>query len=174
MIESGYNSFTINSHFVPYSGERDIFDQIELFSNAKAVAWYFDKIVFYSIVNSVWVDQKVELKYLVRLRLFNKDKELHVWRSNRILKARIRVDNDGPDVLCVDAMPVLNGTHFISQPTGIEATEEKGTRYFLPYPELKIPVHSERIRLLTRNYIGWDEIEQAGYIDSRFLDFITL
>ncbi|MDP2692016.1 MAG: CRISPR-associated protein Csx19 [bacterium] len=170
-----YELKTCNTQVKSITDDQALMECIKTFSKAKAVAWYYDEIVFYSIENNLWNTAAKGLDELVRLRIFNNDQELHIWRSNGVLKGRLRADTKGNDIECVDAMPLLNGTAFDKLNPGIIASEEKGIHYYLPYPELEILVGSKnRIALLTRNYIGYSDIGQAGYIDCRFVDFKTV
>jgi len=154
------------------SDERKMPEFINAFKTAKAVAWYYDEIVFYNIEDNNWNTPMKGFDELVRLRIFNKNEELHIWRSNGVLKGRQRVDSKGDETEYLDAVPLLNGTTFDFADLGIVATEEKGINYYLPYQALKTLVSSEnRIVLKTRNYIGYSEIGQAGYVDCRFIDF---
>jgi CRISPR-associated protein (TIGR03984 family) len=155
-----------------FSDEKEILMQIKAFANAKAVVWYYDKICFCRIENNIWNTPLTELAELVRLRIFDKDSELHIWRSNGLLKSRRRNDSAGDDVEYIIGKPLLNGTSFKTEKTGIVATEEKGIHYHLPYPELEILADTKnRIVLITRNYIGYSDIGQAGFVDCRFVDF---
>ena len=143
------------------------------FKNAKAVAWYFDAIVFYNIENGKWskpLRDNLE-EELVRLRVFDEYKEMHIWRSNGELKGRLRTDADGNTIGYVKGNQFLNGTSFDKTETEIIAKEDKGTYYELPYPDFKNIKSDGRLVLVTRNYIGYNDIGQAGYIDSRFVDF---
>ena len=159
------------------SKENDILLNINKFQNGQAVAWYYGEIVFYSLMDGNWNDSLKGLNELVRLRLFDENKELHVWRSNGTLKGRLRndsVEGEGNITEFVEAKPYLNGTSFSQSKSGsgIFATEKKGISYDLPFPELESLIGSEdRITLLTRNYIGYSDIDQAGYEDCRFVNF---
>jgi CRISPR-associated protein (TIGR03984 family) len=167
-----YELKSCNTQVKSITDDNALLESINTFSNAKAVAWYFDEIVFYNIENNNWNTPMKGLDELVRLRIFNNEQELHIWRSNGALKGRLRVDTKGNDIECVDAMPLLNGTAFDKLNPGIIASEDKGIHYCLPYPELEIITGSKnRIALLTRNYIGYSDIGQASYIDCRFIDF---
>ncbi len=171
-----YELGTCRSKVDLLSEEEDIFLNINAFQNGKAVAWYYGEIVFYKIENGNFNVTK-RLDELVRLRLFDENKELHVWRSNGTLKGRLRsdsVEGDGDKTEFVEAKPLLNGTTFLPSRSGsgIFATEKKGISYVLPFPELESLIGSEnRITLLTRNYIGYSDIGQAGYVDCRFVKF---
>lgn len=165
----------------------EIFDQImawgevtKFFStdNAQAVVWYYDKIEFYQIVNGAWDRPYREsiLDEVVRVRIFNRAKEVHVWRSNNRLKGRLRIDDgDGEDIEYVRANQVMNGTKFEAKNGFLVATEEKGIHYELPFSRLVEHCQQiERLAVVTRNYIGYNDIGQAGYIDCRFEEIKSL
>ena len=148
---------------------------INQFVNAKAVAWYYDAIVFYNIEGGKWnepIREELDEK-LVRLRVFNTERELHIWRSNGFLKGRLRTDTEGTETAYVEARQIMNGTSFEKLADGgVTATEDKGTSYEMPYSELEKNIEkAERIVLITRNYIDYNDIGQAGYVDSRFIDY---
>lgn len=152
--------------------ENEITEKIKLFKNAKAVVWYFDKIQFYKIDTYLWNSSLRDFNEIVRLRLFDSEKELHLWRSNSVLQGRFRIDGKGESIEYIETRPYLNGTTFNQTFYGIIVTEDKGINYELPYVELNDLIGTKnRIALVTRNYIGYSEIRQAGIIDFRFVDF---
>lgn len=140
-------------------------------NNAKAVIWYYDEIVF--LYNENWAEKLNDLSEIVRLRLFDTEKELHIWRSNGKLVGRLRKDISGIGEREYQvAEQILNGTRFEWKEGYLDVTEDKGIHYKLPFEELKgIDDTKNRIALVTRNYIGYSDIGQAGYVDSRFVDF---
>jgi hypothetical protein len=94
-------------------------------------------------------------EHIVRLRAFNEKEEYHYWRTSDGIKGRLRRDSgteskaDVIDTQMVLRSVVANPLKKVSAEFG-EAT----------------------IGVLTRNYIGYDnETKQAGYVDSRFVDF---
>lgn len=167
-----YELKTCNTQVKFATDDKALMDCINTFSNAKAVAWYSDEIVFYNIENNKWNAQFKGLGELVRLRIFNNEQELHIWRNNKILKGRLRIDSTGKETEYVEAKPLLNGTTFDKLYPGIMAIEDKGIHYCLPYSSLeKLSGSKNRIALLTRNYIGYSDIGQAGFNDCRFINF---
>lgn len=166
-------SITIASLASVLDTEDQLLSSLKSFTEAKAVAWYYDEIVFLRCNNNAWFPHQPVWEKLVRLRVFNMEKELHIWRSNGQLKGRLRVDGTGEDSRAVDARLVLNGTSLQPTGDGITSSERNGTHYVLPYPELQKEIGvNKRVLLLTRNYIGYADNGQAGYTDSRFIDFI--
>lgn len=132
--------------------ENDIKANIKLFENAFIVVWYQNRIKFCKIENKNCQLSLDEFSSIVRLRIFDDNKELHVWRSNGVLRGRLREDTEGDEIEYVIAIQLLNSAPFIEKDDELNKTKMKF--------------------LKTRNYIGYsDDIAQAGYIDCRFVGF---
>jgi CRISPR-associated protein (TIGR03984 family) len=118
-----------------------------------------------------------EPQFLQKIRVFNRDKEVFIWRTEDGFKGRLRVDEQGKGTFVVDANQVLWGTKAEKKTNDFTIlTEERGTELILPLPfsELEdINDEKNRVFLKTRNYIGDNDIGQATYVDSRFLGFAT-
>lgn len=118
-------------------------------------------------------------KYLQKLRVFNEKKELYIWRSGNKFKFRYREDGvsdeDGEIVEYIDADQVMYGSKFEVKDEFIEVSEKRGIRYIVPKEFIgnssieDLNKNEKRLVLHTRNYIGYNEIGQAGFVDSRFL-----
>lgn len=94
-------------------------------------------------------------KHMVRLRAFNQNEEYHFWRTSDGIKGRLRRDGETEgesDV--IDTKMILRSV--VAHPLKkIRADFEEGT-----------------LAVLTRNYIDYDaQTKQAGYVDSRFVNF---
>ncbi|HOV91197.1 MAG TPA: CRISPR-associated protein Csx19 [Syntrophorhabdaceae bacterium] len=114
-----------------------------------------------------------EDRYVQRARIFDTDKELHIWRTAEGLKGRVRVDNEGEPVTVVDAYQVLFGTKAVPLDNGFtKLTEDRGTELIVPFEPLSIDDGERRLKLHTRNYVGFNEASQAGYVDCRFVEFV--
>jgi CRISPR-associated protein (TIGR03984 family) len=122
------------------------------------------------------------LQYLQRLRVFNDRQELLIWRTEdneengSDFKGRMRIDQDGEkseETPIVDANQVLWGTRAKSLDNGFTLlTEDRGTELILPFNNLEsVDDKENRIFLETRNYIGYNDIGQAAYVDTRFVGF---
>jgi CRISPR-associated protein (TIGR03984 family) len=175
-MDQQYDIIITNSTNIQLDSIGKFEETIKLFTNAKAVVWYEDKIVFYAIVEGGWNEPLLSYKNMVRLRLFDAEKELHIWRSNGVLKGRLREDGKGDNTEFINSTIIMNGTSFkfSDDNKAVESVEEKGTKYKLPYlNELSglIGKTTARLGIITRNYIDYTANEQAGYIDSRFVDF---
>ena len=118
-------------------------------------------------------------KYLQKLRVFNGKKELYIWRLGNKFKFRYREDGvsdeDGEIVEYINADQVMYGSKFEVKDEFIEVYEKRGIRYIIPKEFIgnnlidDINNNKKRLILHTRNYIGYNEIGQAGFVDSRFL-----
>ncbi len=129
------------------------------FNDGYAVLWQHHKIFVGKIAkkeinwtNDIIPDSDFN-KYLVRLRVFNKEMEYHFWRTGGKIKGRLRIDKVGEDVSFVDTSMNLRGV------AGEQVQKLNGNN------------HSFFIK--TRNYLNSGN-EQAGYVDSRFVEFVTL
>jgi hypothetical protein len=146
-----YELQTCNS-IVTLVNENDLKANIKLFENAFIVVWYQNSIKFYKIENKKCQVPLDEFSTIVRLRIFDEKKELHVWRSNGILIGRLREDAEGDKIEYIIAKQLLNSSLLFDEGDGIDNINRKF--------------------LKTRNYIGYsDDITQAGYIDCRFVGF---
>lgn len=117
-------------------------------------------------------DETFEDKFVQRARIFDNDKELHIWRTNSGLNARIRIDNEGDHVTVIDARQVLFGTKAQTLNDGFtKLVEDRGTELIVPFEKLTIDDKKKRLLLHTRSYVGFNEAFQAGYVDCRFIGF---
>ncbi len=112
---------------------------------------------------------------LDQIRLFNNDGELFVWRTGNGFRFRERTDGAGEPCEYVAASQVLWGTHARRlDALWIEAREDRGIRLVIPDETLALPVGEarkldKRYVLTTHNYIDYNEVGQAGYVDCRFV-----
>jgi CRISPR-associated protein (TIGR03984 family) len=118
-------------------------------------------------------NETFEHKYIQKLRIFNTDEELLIWRTQGNLKGRLRKDDrKGSSTDVIVARQVLFGTD--SKPlnnTFTEIYEKRGTRLILPFKNLKVDIKKDRIAIKTYNYIGYNKVYQATYKDCRFVSF---
>ncbi|MCR6546880.1 type III-D CRISPR-associated protein Csx19 [Dehalobacterium formicoaceticum] len=113
-------------------------------------------------------------KHLLKMRIFNQEQELHLWKSKgNIFKKRLRIDNisDGEEQEVVDAQQILWGTKANAVGYWTELKEDRGTELIIPLPISACSVNTgkKRIALTTRNYISYNNRCQAGYVDCRFV-----
>ncbi len=121
--------------------------------------------------------EKIETKFIQKIRIFNKEEEVYFWRTTidgkRVLKGRHRKDNNGELQPVVEANQILFGTTSTDLKNGFtKLTEDRGTEVILPFTNIDIDNKDKRMAIRTRNYIGYNEIGQAGYVDCRFVEFV--
>lgn len=115
--------------------------------------------------NLLWLREGLHEKemheHLVWMRVFNPVKEYYFWRIGNEIKGRLRVDgveqqkeSNGLTAF-VDAEMVLRG---VVADALIKKSSQK--------------IDKKILHIETRNYIGYNEYGQAGYVDSRFVDII--
>lgn len=132
---------------------------LQNFDDGGAVLWQHHNVFVGKIGENTfnWAKDKTPesdfKKHLVRLRVFNKDREYHFWRTGNKINGRLRIDLEGEDVAYVDTSMKLRGV------AGEQVQKLHGNN------------HSYFIK--TRNYLNSGN-EQAGYVDSRFVEFVTL
>ncbi len=114
-------------------------------------------------------NQSIEEKQLKKLRVFNENEELFIWKSGTKLTGRYRKDTEGNGCKAIDAHQVLFG----SETDGNIIKEERGTEIELPFdvPEMLLKNPGDRVKVHTRNYLGLNEAGQYTYIDSRLIGF---
>ncbi len=112
--------------------------------------------------------------YIQKLRIFNEEEEIYIFRDRGVLKGRYINDTDGDETDVVDACQILWGTS--SEPANNGFTkiyEDRGTELYIPIKNIEIDNHKSRIAIKTRNYIGYLPTNQATYVDCRFIGFET-
>jgi CRISPR-associated protein (TIGR03984 family) len=173
---NGLELYLIKSKAEPYSIINNLEQALSLFNSTGYVIAYLDYKVLIGKVNNngfeFFNNEKIEEKYIQKLRLFNDDKELLIWRDNNGLKGRLRIDGEGEETFVVDAYQVLWGTKKEKLRNGwIKLFEDRGTELILPYDEgVIIDDKKNRLFIMTRNYIH-PETNQATYFDCRFIKF---
>lgn len=116
-------------------------------------------------------DETFEPKFLVKMRAFNEHQELLLWReSEGKFSARLRIDGEGDEEKhYIEAQQLLWGKAQEVDDGWILLTEARGTKICLPY-RFKDQANKV-IKIKTRNYIDYNELGQAGYVDCRFVCF---
>ncbi len=116
-----------------------------------------------------------DFKYVQRLRVFNNNKEIHVWRSGEQWLGRIRIDEEGNETAVVIAHQLLFGTKGRRLDAQfIQLTEDRGTTLTLPLTNFHFEAHDNpqsRIFIKTHNYVRTNRVFQATYFDCRFVAF---
>jgi len=125
-------------------------------------------------------NESLNIQFLQRIRIFNKDKELYLWRTSAGLKGRLRIDNDEDaqqktEIIIADQ--VLCGTDVQDSTIDefTEITEARGTNLILPFNQsaLKVDNEKNRVCIKTHNYIDYNAVHQATYVDCRFVGFVN-
>jgi len=121
--------------------------------------------------------QQIEPRFLQRLRVFNQERELFIWWGYDGFRWRLRIDGDagdaqeGEEIDVVEAEQILWSTRSESNDEGwTRIYEDRGTEIILPGENLIVD-RDNRVKLLTRNYIEYNDLGQAGYVDCRFVKF---
>ncbi len=167
---------TIKSEVVSKNEVTDLDEIQNIIKNDSFVIAYLNyKVLIGKYSNggfAFYNDEKIEIDHLQRLRIFNINEELMLWRSAGKLKGRYRNDSDGDATDVVDNDQVIFGTKAAEIDGYTILTEERGTEIILPFTDLNVDTHENRIKIKTRNYIGFNEVHQATYVDNRFVEFV--
>lgn len=79
-------------------------------SKGFGIFWYFHKFDYQRVIDSSSWDSilaNVEMQDIFRIRVFNEDQELHIWRSNNKLLYRIKSDEDA-SIQYIDSQVLIN------------------------------------------------------------------
>lgn len=148
------------------------------------IAYLFHRVVIGEVKNKQFIYYKMEdndlkLDEIIKLRIFNNESELFVWRSNLGgYFSRLRTDGEGDSQGVIDSSQILFGTK--AETVGdvyLKLTEERGTEIIFPAGCVNIKIEEinsqkKRIAIHTRSYVGRiDETGVATYVDVRFLRF---
>lgn len=180
-----YNKQKTSSKSVTIIEDKDILMNAP--DNGWFIAYLFHRVVIgrikkgeFEYYQNAKNSNDVTLPNMIKLRAFNKDAELFVWRTNiGGYKARLRTDNAGEEQGVIDAKQVLFGTRAekLNEKYSI-LKEDRGTEIILPLNDLGIQIddiNNEKGRLCvhTRAYIGIiEDTWQATYEDVRFVEFV--
>jgi CRISPR-associated protein (TIGR03984 family) len=152
------------------------------------VAYLYNEVLIGRYENQqmkFYKDEPIDPGHLIKVRVFNENKELFIWKTSEGFNYRLREDDETIEegeekngfftVDVVDASQVLWGTK-IKKNIGdfTHITEDRGTELILPLngTMLKgLDDEQKRVFLKTRNYIDYNELCQATYVDSRFMGF---
>jgi len=123
-------------------------------------------------------------EHLRSVRVFDRDSECYVWKSSMdsedIFRLRIRQDEEdhNGEQEAIEASQLLWGTRLEECPEDSNwkiLKEERGIE--LRVHKSLIPASftvnkSNRLWLITRNYIDYTPVGQAGYVDCRFVSIV--
>jgi len=121
--------------------------------------------------------------YVTSIRVFDADSECYVWRSSMdapgIFRMRVILDqekNDTDKILhAIEARQSLWGTALekcSDDPAWYLLKEDRGIELLIHHsllPENVVVTPKDRLWLITRNYIDYNDLGQAGYVDCRFV-----
>jgi CRISPR-associated protein (TIGR03984 family) len=158
-----------------------VFDELDMIKyyikTESSIVAYLDNEVLIGKYNQgfdFFENQQIEKKFIKRLRIFNKNEELNIWRSQGTLKGRYRTDEKGEKTDFIEANQVLYGTNFeIGDKYTIISEPFRGIKIILP-GKWQANNGQKRVAIRTRHYIGYLNEYQATYIDARFFDFVQL
>ena len=113
----------------------------------------------------------VNVADLVELRLFDENGELFVWKVEEGFRYRLRTDGSGDEANVIDTLQPLWGTKVLGEGSGWSSiAEDRGIRLEAPFTGLRL-TPTERLSLKCRNYIEFNDQQQAGFADCRFMGF---
>lgn len=138
-----------------------------------AACWLWHEVLFGKIENGSLVFPAGKISDLDRdlreMRLFNKDRELYLYRTEKGFRSRRRIDGKGERAEYIEAKQILWGTAGDVQGGWTTLSEKRGIRLTVPI-EARGVDEKRRVVLVTRNYITDSDIGQAGITDCRFVD----
>ncbi len=165
-----YKAITGKSHNTPVSIKT--WDEVKVLlaeSKTLAVAWTITGVKYYdNSTQAVW-DSEV-LDHVDRLRVFNENMEIFIFRVQGGWKGRMREDGKGKDACWVEAGQILNGENFKNTERGMQMTSKEGVTFILSFANTS-ERDIKRMKIITRNYIDYNSMGQAGFVDSRFVKF---
>lgn len=144
-----------------------------------AVVYLYNKILIARKQNNkllLYDNETFDLKYLLKLRVFNEQTELLIWKGNEsMFNMRLRIDDDiegASEKTVINTRQIIWGTRLTRLKNGwSELSERRGTRLIVPFENLVIDNEKNRLELWVRNYVEFNQYGQAGYSDCRFVKF---
>ncbi len=184
MKANGLKKSNIFSDVKPLTIKSDL----DILKNFTGKGWFI-AYLFHRVVIGKFIDgtfdyfQKencdVNIENLIKLRIFNDNSELYVWRTNLGgFKGRLRKDEEGVSTDVVDTNQVIFGTkEELVGESYVKLSEKRGTEIIMPVVEgisfADINEQDGRLCIHTRSYIGEiKETGQATYEDVRFVKFV--
>ncbi len=157
-----------------------IFDDLEsikqYIKDQSDVIVYLDNEVLIGQYNgnfSFYGNKTIDKQFVKRMRIFNQNEELYLWRDKGKLIGRYRKDSEGEEIDFIEANQVIYGTKAEYEDGCTILTEQRGTKIVLP-GKWKANNKKSRVAIKTKHYIGYQDSCQATYIDARFVKFIQL
>lgn len=150
-------------------------EELKLIKTGFAICWLWHEILFGRIENGTLIFPGGATPNLDRdlreIRLFNEDRELYLYRTEKGFRYRRRIDGAGEPAEYIETRQVLWGTKGDPQGDWTALSEKRGICLTVP---IQAPGVDERCRvaLVTRNYITESDSGQAGITDCRFVGFV--
>lgn len=155
----------------------------EIFANYNLKDGYIVAYLNYEVKIGILREGKISFyandffapKYLLKLRAFNRVEEILIWKEDGDLyNIRYRNDGEGKNMKVVQADQVLWGTKSKPLEQGwVKLYESRGTELIMPKPQKSLYNYGDNwVKIRTRNYIDFNKLGQAEYIDSRFVNFV--
>ncbi len=179
LIEPAYTSKSISSKWKALPQDWNQEAILAQFQHAQAVAWFHHALYFGSLQNGRLTfpemtdsDKSIDWhKHLVRLRIFDSNQEVHIWREAGGLRGRWRLDGQGDSVPYIDSKAPLLGA-IVADPAddkAITLKEDRGWNKKVPLPASH-QNGSIHLFLQTRHYLEvHPDTHQMGYVDARFV-----
>jgi CRISPR-associated protein (TIGR03984 family) len=138
------------------------------------VCWLFDRLIWGVIDangNISYSDQNFngpDTADIMELRVFNENKEIYLRRSGDTFLGRMRTDSQGNNCQVVNTNNYLWGSTGKINSEYTFLSEDNGMQLNIPgnYPGVS---PENRVNLIIRNYIDYNERHMAGYVDARFV-----
>lgn len=127
------------------------------------------KLGYYELGQFIFADASlVDEKFLLELRIFNEQQELHVVRKGTGLHVSIITDNKEGNTLTVDSSSQIFGKRVEADlPEGFVRLEEPGRKICFTIPATQ---KADKYYLKTRSYVEMNEkTGQAGFGFSRWV-----
>lgn len=178
LSENGLELKSINTNYISIDEVRDLARAVEEHFNSDGyvVAYQTNKLLIgrYESQNFKFYNaDRIDERFLLKVRIFNHMKELLLWRVNGMLRGRLRIDTEGEESFVVDAYQQLWGTDQKRIDTNFtKIFEERGTELILPFSSLEVDNKKNKVFIKTRNYIEFNKkTSLSTYGDCRFVGF---
>ena len=156
----------------------DVIEQLQTYNFVDGFVQFNidDRIVFGKIEpNNIALskDSVVNFVRLKSVRCFNHQQELIIFKYNSTFNCRFRKDTPGNDCEFIESSNVVFGTakdESFVQPNFTKLIEDRGIEIILPIETNEV-TENNRIKIVVRNYIGYNSFNQASFIDYRFVRF---
>lgn len=156
-------------NFVHINFNNDGYAVVYLYHKVLIGRKQYNKLLFFD-------NESFDLKYLLKLRVFNEQTELFIWKKNEsMFNMRLRIDDNiegATEKTVINTRQIVWGTKLTRLKKGwSELSERRGTKLIVPFENLIIDNEKNRLELWVRNYIEFNQYGQAGYSDCRFVKF---